>query len=204
MIEQPRATQRYQATEPDDEVGLTAAIIDYASRYGRYGYRRIRIFLKREGHAMSWQRAHRLWKAAGLQLPQRRPRRRIATSRPRPLPPFAPNSVWAYDFIFDGGTCKENFVRVWGDYTARLDAGVPDLPARVDEDADGSLRDAALAEHVGNLGPEAINRLEVLGVRWAGFQGRPSMSVLPCSLGVRGRFYGTLLVLRLWYPGDTL
>lgn len=61
-----------------------------------------------------------------------------------------------YDFIFDGGTCKENFVRVWGDYTARLDAGVPDLPARVDEDADGSLRDAALAEHVGNLGPEAI------------------------------------------------
>ena len=31
VIGQPRATQRYQATEPDDEVGLTATIIDYAS-----------------------------------------------------------------------------------------------------------------------------------------------------------------------------
>ena len=32
VIGQPRATQRYQATEPDDEVGLTAAIIDYATQ----------------------------------------------------------------------------------------------------------------------------------------------------------------------------
>jgi putative transposase len=72
-----------------------------AQQYPRYGYRRIRIFLKREGHAMSWERAHRLWKAASLQLPQRRPRRRIAGSRPRPLPPTGPNSVWAYDFVFD-------------------------------------------------------------------------------------------------------
>ena len=33
VIGQPCATQRYQVTEPDDEVGLTAAIIDYASRH---------------------------------------------------------------------------------------------------------------------------------------------------------------------------
>ena len=51
---------------------------------------------------MSWERAHRLWKAAELQLPQRRPRRKVAGSRPRPLPPNGPNSVWAYDFVFDG------------------------------------------------------------------------------------------------------
>ena len=30
-----------------------------------------------------------------------RPRRRIAASRPRPLPPTQPNQVWAYDFVFD-------------------------------------------------------------------------------------------------------
>ena len=46
-------------------------------------------------------RAHRLWRLAGLQLPRRRPRRRVATSRPRPLPAFGPNQVWAYDFVFD-------------------------------------------------------------------------------------------------------
>ena len=50
---------------------------------------------------MSRHRAHRLWRLAGLQLPRRRPRRRVATSRPRPVPAFGPNHVWAYDFVFD-------------------------------------------------------------------------------------------------------
>ena len=50
---------------------------------------------------MSRHRAHRLWRLAELQLPRRRPRRRVATSRPRPLPAFGPNQVWAYDFVFD-------------------------------------------------------------------------------------------------------
>jgi hypothetical protein len=49
VIEQPRATPRYRATEPDDEVGLTAAIINYAAQYGRYGYRRITALLHRDG-----------------------------------------------------------------------------------------------------------------------------------------------------------
>ena len=52
---------------------------------------------------MSPDRAHRLWRCAGLQIPRRRPRRRVAASRPRPLPPSGPNQVWAYDFVFD--TC---------------------------------------------------------------------------------------------------
>jgi putative transposase len=46
-------------------------------------------------------RAHRLWRQAGLQLPRRRPRRRIARGRPRPLQPANANFVWAYDFVFD-------------------------------------------------------------------------------------------------------
>ena len=52
---------------------------------------------------MSTDRTHRLWRQAGLQVPRRRPRRRVATGRPRPLPPIARNHVWAYDFVFD--TC---------------------------------------------------------------------------------------------------
>jgi putative transposase len=51
---------------------------------------------------MSRHRAHRLWRLAGLQLPRRRPRCRVANSRPRPRPPGIPNHVWAYDFVFDG------------------------------------------------------------------------------------------------------
>src|SRR4051812_11785007 len=72
-----------------------------AAQYPRYGYRRVRIFLARDGHPMSTDRAHRLWRAERLQLPRRRPRRRIAASRPRPVPATGANQVWAYDFVFD-------------------------------------------------------------------------------------------------------
>jgi hypothetical protein len=44
----------------------------------------IRIFMERDGFAMSIDRAHRLWKKAQLQVPHKRSRRRIATGRPGP------------------------------------------------------------------------------------------------------------------------
>lgn len=72
-----------------------------AAQYPRYGYRRIRIFLRREGFHMSRYRGHRLWQLAALQLPRRRRRRRAASSRPRPIPASGANHVWAYDFVFD-------------------------------------------------------------------------------------------------------
>lgn len=102
LIGLSRSMLSYRSIRTEQDAPVLAAMKRLAQQYPRYGYRRIRIFLKREGYAMSWQRAHRLWKAAALQLPRRRPRRRIAHSRPRPLPAFAPNSVWAYDFVFDG------------------------------------------------------------------------------------------------------
>jgi len=76
-----------------------------AGQYPRYGYRTIRIFLERQGYALGTDRMYRLWRQEGLQVPKKRPRRRVATSRPRPLPPTAVNHVWAYDFVFD--TCAD-------------------------------------------------------------------------------------------------
>jgi putative transposase len=74
---------------------------ELAAQYPRYGYRRIQVFLERRGQIMSADRAHRIWRQAGLQVPRRRPRRRVATSRPRPLPATSAGQVWAYDFVFD-------------------------------------------------------------------------------------------------------
>jgi putative transposase len=91
----------YRSLRAENDAPAIASMRKLSAQYPRYGYRRIRIFLGREGHQMSAERAHRLWKAEGLQLPRRRPRRRVAESRPRPLPPQAPNHVWAYDFVFD-------------------------------------------------------------------------------------------------------
>jgi putative transposase len=44
---------------------------------------------------------HRLWRLAKLQVPRKRPRKRVATARPRPVPALGANQVWAYDFVFD-------------------------------------------------------------------------------------------------------
>jgi putative transposase len=96
-----RSTLSYELTLPAKDAPVIAAMKTLSAQYPRYGYRRIRIFLRRQGHQLGVHRTHRLWRQAGLQLPRRRPRRRIATGRPRPLPPSNANFVWAYDFVFD-------------------------------------------------------------------------------------------------------
>ena len=80
---------------------VVEAMRELAGQYPRFGYRMVMPFLARQKHVMGADRASRLWRQAGLQVPRRRPRRRAATSRPRPLPASDVNQVWAYDFIFD-------------------------------------------------------------------------------------------------------
>ena len=79
----------------------TSAMKELARQYPRFGYRRIRIRLARDGFPMSSDRAWRLWRIAGLQVPKKRRRRRVASSRPRPLPATGRSQLWAYDFVFD-------------------------------------------------------------------------------------------------------
>jgi putative transposase len=88
-----RSTLGYELRLPAKDRSVIEAMRQLSSQYPRYGYRRIRIFLKRQGHQLGWHRAYRLWRQAGLQLPRRRPRRRIATGRPRPA---AHGWVWMY------------------------------------------------------------------------------------------------------------
>ena len=74
---------------------------ELSAQYPRYGYRRIRVFLRRRGFELSWSRTHRLWRQADLLVPRKRSRKRIASTRPRVHTPFKANMVWAYDFVFD-------------------------------------------------------------------------------------------------------
>jgi putative transposase len=96
-----RSTLRYESRLSQRDAPVVAAMRELAAQYPRYGYRRIQVFLARRGHAMSPDRVHRIWRQYGLQVPRRRPRRRVAASRPRPLPALGANQVWAYDFVFD-------------------------------------------------------------------------------------------------------
>ena len=101
LLSVARSSMAYRSKLAVRDAPLLADLRELAAQYPRYGYRRMQIFLARKGHVMSADRAHRLWRVAGLQVPRRRPRRRVATRRPRPLPATGPNQVWAYDFVFD-------------------------------------------------------------------------------------------------------
>jgi putative transposase len=101
LLQVARSALRYESKKAKKDATVRERMRALASQNPRYGYRRVRIFLGREGHRMGNDRAHRLWRSERLQLPRRRPRRRVATSRPRPLPATGPNQVWAYDFVFD-------------------------------------------------------------------------------------------------------
>ena len=105
LLSVARSTLGYVSTLIARDAGVVPPMKTLAAQYPRYGYRTIRIFLERQGHALGVDRMYRLWRQEGLQVPKKRPRRRVAASRPRPLPPMAINHVWAYDFVFD--TCAD-------------------------------------------------------------------------------------------------
>jgi len=98
-----RSTLRYESRLVKRDVPSIVVMRELAAQYPRYGYRRIQDFLERQGHRMSADRAHRLWRQCELQLPKKTPRRRIASGRPRPSPATGAGYLWAYDFVFD--TC---------------------------------------------------------------------------------------------------
>ena len=90
---------------PDDEAALTAAIVRLASRYGRYGYRRIREMLVAEGWRVNVKRVYRIWRREGLKVPTKQPKRgrlwlndgscvrlRPAASKPRLVVRLRPGS----------------------------------------------------------------------------------------------------------------
>jgi putative transposase len=105
LLDVARSGLDHESIRDKQDAPVIVRMRELAAEYPRYGYRRIRIFLARDGFKMSVDRAHRLWKKAKLQVPRKRSRRRIATGRPRPKAPTAPNHVWAIDFVFD--TCAD-------------------------------------------------------------------------------------------------
>lgn len=73
-----------------------------SGQYPRFGSRRIRVFLVREGIQIGQEQCAQLWREAGLQVPAKRKRRKaVASAPPRPCLPTSRNSVWSYDFVFD-------------------------------------------------------------------------------------------------------
>lgn len=65
VLGQHRSTQRKRPLGRPDEKALTADIIRLASRYGRYGYRRITAMLRCKGWTVNAKRVERIWRREG-------------------------------------------------------------------------------------------------------------------------------------------
>jgi len=101
LLSVARSALRYQSRLAAKDAPIVTQMRELSARHPRFGYRRIQVFLERLGYPMSPDRAHRIWRCAGLQVPRKRPRRRVASSRPRPLATKTAGELWAYDFVFD-------------------------------------------------------------------------------------------------------
>ena len=74
-IVQPRSSQRYVAHIPDRDKPLIQEVVKLAEKYGRYGYRRITALLQNQGWQVNHKRVERIWRAEGLKVPQKQPKR---------------------------------------------------------------------------------------------------------------------------------
>jgi putative transposase len=104
VLGQHRSTQRKPPSAPDDEAALTADIVALATRYGRYGYRRITALLREAGWAVNRKRVERLWRREGLEVPRKQPKKGrlwLGDGSCLRLRPDYPNHVWSYDFVED-------------------------------------------------------------------------------------------------------
>ncbi len=102
VLGQCRVTQRYASYVAGEEEKLVARIIELATQYGRYGYRRITALLKQEYWQVNHKRVERIWRREGLKVPQRQSKRRrlwLNDGSCIRLRPEHKDHVWSYDFV---------------------------------------------------------------------------------------------------------
>jgi len=104
VLGQARATQRLRPLVSGEESRLVADITSLATKYGRYGYRRITAMLNNSdnGWQVNHKRVERIWRQEGLKVPQKQPKRGrlwLNDGSCIRLRPEYKDHVWSYDFV---------------------------------------------------------------------------------------------------------
>jgi putative transposase len=95
-----RSSVRYRASRPDDGV-LRERLKSLAHERRRFGYRRLHVLLRREGHAVNRKRVQRLYREEKLTVRRRGGRKRAIGTRAPIDVPLRPNERWSLDFVSD-------------------------------------------------------------------------------------------------------
>jgi len=103
-----RMTIRYNSTRPDDK-DLRERMMALARERRRFGYRRLHVLLRREGHAVNHKKLYRLYREEKLAVRKRGGRKRAIGTRAPMLVPIQPNERWSLDFVSDQFTDGRRF-----------------------------------------------------------------------------------------------
>jgi putative transposase len=103
-----RMTVRYRSRRPDDPA-LRERLRALAHERRRFGYRRLLIFLRREGFVVNHKRLFRIYREERLMVRKRGGRKRALGTRAPMAVPALPNDLWALDFVSDQFICGRRF-----------------------------------------------------------------------------------------------
>lgn len=103
-----RMTIRYETRRSDDD-RLRERMKALAHERRRFGYRRIHVLLKREGHRVNHKKLFRLYREEKLTVRKRGGRKRAIGTRAPILVPMTANDRWSLDFVSDQLTDGRRF-----------------------------------------------------------------------------------------------
>jgi putative transposase len=103
-----RMTIRYRSNRLDDCI-LRERMTALARERRRFGYRRLHVLLKREGHVVNHKKLFRLYREDKLTVRKRGGRKRAIGTRAPMLVAMQPNDRWSLDFVSDQFTDGRRF-----------------------------------------------------------------------------------------------
>jgi transposase-like protein len=103
-----RMTIRYETARNDDR-DLRERMKALAHERRRFGYRRLHVLLRREGHLVNHKKLFRLYREEKLTVRKRGGRKRAIGTRAPMLVPIATNDRWSLDFVSDQLTDGRRF-----------------------------------------------------------------------------------------------
>ena len=99
----------YEPKRATQDGRLAKALRGVAQRYPHWGYRLAGGFLRHRGWRVNLKRVHRIWCQCGLQIPSRKPRKKVVTGATLQPTATQKNEVWSWDFVHDATTAGDAF-----------------------------------------------------------------------------------------------
>ena len=108
IIGADRSAMRYQHRRGDD-AAIRTRLKELAGERRRFGWRRLKLLLDREGMRMNHKKLRRLYAQERLQVRRRGGRKRALGTRAPMTLPQGPNQRWSLDFVSDTLTDGRRF-----------------------------------------------------------------------------------------------